>query len=122
MAAIPDPSGFARLITALDPWLDQIVIIGGWAHRLYRLDPRAQKMDFAPLMTLDVDIALPPKLPGRAPSIRELLAANGFEEDFLGDDKPPATHYRLGDEAGGFLARGASSASGQRGRPAVPWR
>lgn len=73
MATTPDLYGFARLVTALDPWLDQIVIIGGWAHRLYRFDPRAQKLEFAPLTTLDADIALPPKLPGRAPSIRELL-------------------------------------------------
>ena len=30
---------FARLIQALDPWLDQLVVIGGWAHRLYRIHP-----------------------------------------------------------------------------------
>jgi hypothetical protein len=30
---------FARLIGALDPWLTQVVIIGEWAHRLYRLHP-----------------------------------------------------------------------------------
>lgn len=104
MAAPPDIAGFGRLITALDPWLDQIVIIGGWAHRLHRLDPRAQKVEFAPLMTFDADIALPSAVPGRTPSIRELLVANGFEEDFRGDDIPPATHYRFGDEAGGFYA------------------
>jgi hypothetical protein len=104
MAITPDRSGFARLIAALDPWLDQIVIIGGWAHRLYRVHPRAQEVEFAPLMTLDADIALPPKLPARAPNIRELLAASGFEEDFLGDDRPPATHYRLRDETSGFYA------------------
>jgi hypothetical protein len=55
-------------------------------------------------MTLDTDVALPPKVPDRAPSIRELLAANGFEEDFRGDDKPAATLYRLGKEADGFYA------------------
>lgn len=104
MSTAPDISGFARLITAQGPWLDQVVIIGGWAHRLYRLDPRAQKLDFAPLMTLDIDVALPPNVPDRAPSIRELLVANGFEEDFRGDDKPPATLYRLGDDAAGFYA------------------
>jgi hypothetical protein len=104
MVTTPDLSGFARLVTALDPWLDEIVVVGGWAHRLYRLDPRARELEFAPLMTLDADIALPLKLPGRRPSIRELLVADGFKEDFLGDDKPPATHYRLGSEAGGFYA------------------
>jgi len=36
------PENFERLLTALEPWLDQIVIVDGWAHRLYRLHPRAQ--------------------------------------------------------------------------------
>jgi hypothetical protein len=42
--ADPELVPFARLIEALDPWLGQIVVIGGWAHRLYRLDPRAQNL------------------------------------------------------------------------------
>ena len=39
MAGPSDVEYFARLVEALDPWLDQVVIIGGWAHRLYRLHP-----------------------------------------------------------------------------------
>jgi hypothetical protein len=31
---------FVRLIEALEPWLEELVLIGGWAHRLYRLAPR----------------------------------------------------------------------------------
>jgi hypothetical protein len=27
---------FVRLIEALEPWLEQVVLIGGWAHRLYQ--------------------------------------------------------------------------------------
>lgn len=30
------------------------------------------------------------------------LLAHGFAEEFFGDDHPPATHYRLGDEVSGF--------------------
>jgi hypothetical protein len=37
---------FARLILALEPWLTQIVIIGGWAYRLYRQHPIAQRVDY----------------------------------------------------------------------------
>jgi hypothetical protein len=37
-----DVTDFARLIEALHPWLNQIVVIGGWAYRLYRLHPLAQ--------------------------------------------------------------------------------
>jgi len=50
---------FVQLIEALEPWLEQVVLIGGWAHRLYRLDPRAQTLRYPPLTTLDSDIAVP---------------------------------------------------------------
>jgi hypothetical protein len=102
MTPAPDP--FVRLITALEPYLDQIVIIGGWAHQLYRQHPAAQQLDYPPLMTLDTDIAMLPGVALREQDIRSRLVAHGFEEEFLGDDRPPATHYRLGDEASGFYA------------------
>jgi hypothetical protein len=104
MALAPDIAGFSRLITALDPWLDQVVIVGGWAHRLYHSHPHAQKIDFAPLMTLDADVALPPTISAQTPTIRDALVANGFEEEFLGDDTPPAAHYHLGNRDSGFYA------------------
>ncbi len=56
MAGEADIEQFARLIEALDPWLDQVVIIGGWAHRLYRLHPLAQPLDYEPLGTLDTTL------------------------------------------------------------------
>ena len=95
MRTTSDLPAFARLVTALDPWLDRIVIIGGWAHRLYRLHPRAQALDYAPLTTLDTDIAVPSVLPVRERDIRDHLRAAGFVEEFFGDDQAPATHYRL---------------------------
>jgi hypothetical protein len=104
VATIPELASFARLAIALEPWLEQVVIIGGWAHRLYRLHPQAQELDYAPLMTLDADVAAPAKLPARGQDIRERLLANGFTEEFLGDDQPPATHYLLGPEPSGFYA------------------
>jgi hypothetical protein len=39
MAVQSDVEYFTRLVDALEPWLDQVVIIGGWAHRLYRQHP-----------------------------------------------------------------------------------
>jgi hypothetical protein len=99
-----DLRAFSRLVRALDPWLDRLVIIGGWAHRLSRLHPHAQALDYAPLATLDADIALPAGLLTTTPSIRDRLRAYGFTEEFLGDDRPPATHYALRDEASGFYA------------------
>ncbi len=35
MNANPEFASFARLVESLTPWLDQLVIIGGWAHRLH---------------------------------------------------------------------------------------
>jgi hypothetical protein len=53
----PTPDPFSRLIAALEPYLDQVVIIGGWAHQLYRRHPAAQALDYPPLLTLDTDVA-----------------------------------------------------------------
>jgi hypothetical protein len=63
MAANPDIEHFARLIDTLHPWLDQVVITGGWAHRLYRLHSLAQPLDYEPLGTIDTDVAVPAHLP-----------------------------------------------------------
>lgn len=104
MNGVQDPDPFRRLVAALEPWLDQVVIVGGWAHRLYRLHPHAQDLDYPPLMTLDTDVAVPAKLPVGEQDICARLLAHGFTEEFLGDDHPPVTHYRLGGEASGFYA------------------
>jgi hypothetical protein len=104
MTNLSDLGSFSRLVAALVPWLDRVVIIGGWAHRLYRLHPHAQAVEYAPLTTLDADVAIPAELPTTTEDIRQRLLAQGFTEEFLGDDQPPATHYRLGDQASGFYA------------------
>jgi hypothetical protein len=78
MSGIPDLDSFVRLATALEPWLGQAVIIGGWAHRLYRLHTLAQELDYSPLMTLDMDIAVPARLAPGPQNIRQRLLAHGF--------------------------------------------
>jgi hypothetical protein len=103
-APLQNTDPFTQLITALAPWLDQIVIVGGWGHQLYRRHPRAQTLNYPPLSTLDTDIALPATLPIEQLDVRARLLAHGFSEEFFGEDRPPATHYRLGDEASGFYA------------------
>ena len=99
---ISDP--FGRLLAALEPWLDQIVIVGGWAHRLYRLHPDAQALGYPPLSTLDADVALSPTLMTGEQGIHARLLAFGFEEEFFGETRPPATHYHLGGQTSGFYA------------------
>jgi len=100
----PEFASFARLMDSLSPWLDQVVIIGGWAHRLYRFHPSAQRLDYPSLSTLDTDVAVPARIAVQKQDIHERLIANGFREEFLGNNRPPATHYHLGSEKSGFYA------------------
>ena len=92
---------FSKFVEALDPWLNQIVLVGGWAHRLYRLDSRARNLEYPPLTTLDGDVAVPTKLKVEKSNVRKRLLEAGFQEEFVGEDQPPVTHYHHG-EGGGF--------------------
>jgi hypothetical protein len=84
MAANPDLTSFSRTVEALEPWLDQIVVIGGWAHRLYRYHPLSQQLDYPPLTTLDADIAVPNPLSNTLETdIRERLVKAGLKKNSL---------------------------------------
>jgi hypothetical protein len=100
---VEDFETFARLVTALRPWLGQLVVVGGWAHRLHRFHRLAKPPAHLPLRTRDTDIAFSPDA-ALAGNVRTALTKAGFIEELLGDDAPPATHYRLGDEDAGFYA------------------
>jgi hypothetical protein len=54
---------FARLVTAIRPWLGQLVVVGGWAHRLHRFHPLANPPSHPPLTTRDTDLAFSPDAP-----------------------------------------------------------
>jgi hypothetical protein len=92
---------FARLVTALRPWLGQLVIVGGWAHRLHRFHRLATPPDHLPLRTRDTDLAFSPD-EAPAGDLRTALTAAGFIEQLFGDDASPATHYGLWEEDDGF--------------------
>jgi hypothetical protein len=96
---------FAKFVEAIDPWLGETVLVGGWAHRLYRSDPRARKLDYVPLTTFDGDVALPAKLKIEESTVRQsLIISNaGFQEEFVGAGRPPATHYHYGPEGGFYV-------------------
>lgn len=98
----PDLARLSKLIDALDPWLSQVVIVGGWAHRLLRYHPLAQAVPHEPLVTLDTDVATPAALEVREENLRDRLIKADFKERFLGDDQPPATHYELREEGSAF--------------------
>jgi hypothetical protein len=104
MPDTPDAIHFARLIDTLHPWLNQVVVIGGWAHRLYRLHPLAQAVDYEPLGTFDTDVAVPPQLPATDKDIRQRLLENNFREELSGETQPPVAHYYVASEDSAFYA------------------
>ena len=79
-------------------------MVGGWAHRLLRYHPLAQAVPYEPLLTNDADVAVPAALEVREQDLRDRLIKADFNERFMGDDQPPAAHYELGEEGGGFYA------------------
>jgi Nucleotidyltransferase len=98
-----DLASIARLIEALRPWLGQVVLVGGWAHRLYRLDARATVPAYAALRTRDADIAIGEWQQFQG-SMAEALRQAGFKEELSGDHQPPVSQYSLGAEDQGFYA------------------
>jgi hypothetical protein len=113
----PDRESFGRLLDALRPFLNELVIVGGWAHRLYRWHSDAILPSHEPLFTTDTDIAIPSNAPLPHEGLLERLRAHGFVEDFMGEDHPPVTHYRLGHEQSGFYAEFLTPLVGGGGRP-----
>lgn len=117
----PDRQSFARLIKALDPYLDSLVFAGGWAHRLFAFHELAHEVDFEPLATEDADLAAPLRLPVRAEPLAQLLKSAGFREELRGEDSPPISEYHLGEEEGGlyveFLAPLIGAPKTRDGKP-----
>ncbi|MFX1680329.1 GSU2403 family nucleotidyltransferase fold protein [Mitsuaria sp. CC2] len=58
-----DLVAFATLVQALDPWRAHLIFIGGWAHRVHRLDPRANLLDYQAVFTKDSDLAFANQAP-----------------------------------------------------------
>jgi hypothetical protein len=100
---VDDFAALARLIQAIEPWRAHLVLVGGWAHRLYRLHPMANVPSYQPLLTKDTDLAFDNRAPLEG-DIKSALAEAGFNEQLYGEHRPPMTHYALGDDDAGFYA------------------
>lgn len=98
-----DSDGFEQLVGALAPWLGEVVVVGGWAHRLHRRHPWSGQPGYAAIRTRDADIVLPerPQLQG---DIAAALARHGFSQQLSSDVTPPVAHYHLGTDDHGFYA------------------
>jgi len=115
-----DAASMARLIGALRPWLGHLVIVGGWAHRLYRTHALAVAPTYPPVRTRDVDLALSLQVPLPG-DIADALTRAGFGRTLSGDHTPPVTHYTLEDDVG-FYAEFLAPLQGaevKRGKPDV---
>ncbi len=84
---------FRRLVTALTPYLGDVVLVGGWAAWMYSRMWGAETA--RPLMTNDFDWALPKRLPRRGRDLRTLLNDAEFIGVVVGpDQRPPVTRYQ----------------------------
>lgn len=75
---------FARLLRALEPYLEDIVLLGGWVHALYlrELEPAPRTV-----RTTDVDITVPRQLSSHhRPELLQLVEEAGFEIEQLGSE------------------------------------
>lgn len=98
-----DLESFTKLLLALDPWRANLIIIGGWGHRLHALHPKAAKQNHQPVFTRDTDLLFKDRIP-EGNDILQALQAHGFVEQISGDYHPPTAHYTLGQEDSGFYA------------------
>ena len=85
------------LIAALTPlgdYLERVVICGSWTLFIYR-HWVLRKGDEAPVRTLDVDVAVPKKVPVVKELLSKVLASAGFEAELSGEGKPPVMRFLL---------------------------
>ncbi len=83
-------------LSALGPYLEHIVVIGGWAHRLHAYHAMVRPQSFAPMATADIDLALPARVPRASQAIPALMKSAGLTEQVAMDGKPPVTRYVAG--------------------------
>jgi hypothetical protein len=82
----------ARGLAAIEPYLDVVVVAGGWVPHIYELLYDADAAGRSP-RTRDIDLAVPRSVPVRSRSIDELLKGADFRCEFHSLDSPPVTKY-----------------------------
>jgi hypothetical protein len=89
------PDAFlAHVLWTFRPHLDTMVLVGGFAVRLYELHPRAASTAVRVLRTFDADFAIPSSgIPVTGESLGALAEAAGFKLDFRGDHIPPVMKF-----------------------------
>jgi len=111
-----------RAVSSLTAVLNQIVVVGGTAHRLFPMHPLAGP-PLAPLLTTeDVDFAAPLELEydGSRELLQSLLAA-GFREEVRGAESSVHT-YHLDEHEGAYLQFIAPKVGSGESRTGEPQR
>ena len=93
--AYSSPDAFlAHVLGTFRPYLDRLVLVGGFAVRLYERHPRATPARIRVLRTFDADLAAPGALsPESAPGLAVLANGAGFMTDLRGDHTPPVMKF-----------------------------
>jgi hypothetical protein len=89
----PENDLLVQFARAVRPAPAPFVVIGGAAHRLFRVSQLAQPVDFAALRTFDTDVAIAASVRSETFRVDQALTAAGFREEWSGDAHPPVTRY-----------------------------
>ena len=82
-----------RAITALKPYLGDLLCVGGCASALYQFHPCAGQLPWAYLGTKDIDVAVPRDVRVIDRPIDELMRDEGFTAEYFGTDGSPVVKY-----------------------------
>lgn len=88
---------FLKALLTLRPYLDQLVIVGGWAAYIYHHYYSSERPEIEPLGTMDIDFAARKPIPVvQDKTIDELLVEAGYEQEMASSyANPPAIKYSL---------------------------
>jgi len=84
--------GLFKSLALLKDYLSEILVVGGWVPYLYYQYYLKDK-NIQPLLTKDIDIALPKILPVKNKAIADILKEAGFKENFTSLDELPAIAF-----------------------------
>jgi hypothetical protein len=89
------PEAFlAHVLWTFRPYLNKLVLVGGFAVRLYELHPRAAKATVRALRTFDADLAAgSARIPVEGDTLAKLADAGGLRQELLGGFSPPAMRF-----------------------------
>lgn len=106
MTGTGERQGFVVAVQALQPYMHDLVIVGGWVPTIYHHCYADPAPDEEPPGTTELDVVLPPALPaGRRASLHDLLIHAGYQpitSSVVGEARPRLKFERA-------LAKGLTS-------------